>query len=316
MEKSSLAPSDIDVSFVVTVYNKAQFITGMVESLRSQGADLRIEYIFIDDGSTDGSIERIENATRNLPQVTIIHQPNAGPAKATNVAIHRARGRYVKLLDGDDRLVAGITSLLYRELERSGADLIVGALGTYRLGAVMLAPRPSLGRITPLNDPLETVIATGLSNTSGSMFRRDTFLAAGGCDETVFVQDFSFFLRMAHRGRFLTTNAVVANVPENPIGRVSGMQGQTLHDHNRALYNLVMSHPNLPAQYQCLAMRRAAGRAWKWALRQRGATLFSKPFLVHAISRMPIARLAPWVLRNACRPFYADTNLRFVGPRV
>ena len=63
-------------------------------------------------------------------------------------------------------------------------------------------------------------------------------------------------------------------------------------------------------------MRRAAGRAWKWAHRHRGASIVSKPFVVHVVSRLPIAGLALWVLRHACRPFYADPGLRFPGMRV
>ena len=87
------APSpEIDVSFVVTVYNKAPFISGMVESLRRQGDASRFEYIFVDDGSTDGSGERIAGATRDLPSVTILRQDNIGPAISTNIGVAQARG--------------------------------------------------------------------------------------------------------------------------------------------------------------------------------------------------------------------------------
>ena len=311
------APSpEIEVSFVVTVYNKAPFISGMVESLRRQGDASRFEYIFVDDGSTDGSGERIAGATRDLPRVTILRQDNIGPAISTNIGVAQARGTYVKLLDADDRLVAGITPLLRDELNSSGADLLIGQLATYRLGGIMPDDAPLVGRVQELEDPLMTVLETGLSNTSATIFRRAACLAAGGCDETVFIQDYSMFLRMARRSRFLTSDAVFAYVPENAIGRVSGIAGQALHDTNRALLNLIVADPVLPARYKLVAMRRAAGRAWKWALRHRGATLLSCPFFVHAISRLPIAALAPWVLRHACRPFRADTALRFPGPPV
>jgi len=312
--------ADIDVSYVVTVYNKAPFVAGMIESLRRQeiraGVQLRAEYIFVDDGSSDGSGDNIAEAAQALARVTILRQDNAGPAPATNVGVRRARGRYVKLLDADDRLVDGITPLLCAELDRTGCDLIIGGLGLYRLDAATPALPTTLGKVTQLDDALLTVIATGLSNTSGTLFRRELFLEAGGCDESIFVQDFSFFLRMAHRGRYLTSDAVVACVPESAEGRVSGLMGQTLHDINRTLFNFVSEHPTLPARYRRLAMRRAAGRAWKWARRHRGAGPFSKAFMVHAVSRLPIAALALWVLRNACRPFYADPNLRFPGARV
>ena len=307
--------ADIDVSYVVTAYNKASFVIGMIDSLRRQGDQARAEYIFVDDGSTDGSGEKIAEAARDLPRVTIIRQANAGPAPATNVGVRAARGRYVKLLDADDLLIGGITPLLCAELDRVQGDLIKGELATYRVGDV--APEATtLGTVRVLDDALSTVIATGIANTSGTLFRRSAFVAAGGCDETVFVQDFSFFLRMARRGRYLLTDVPVACIPETADGRVSGLHGQTLHDVNRVLLNYVTADPGLSAMYKCLAMRRAAGRTWKWARRLRGAGLFSKPFLVHLVSRLPIPALAPWVLRNSCVPYYADTKLRFPGTRL
>ena len=310
-----MALADIDVSYVVTAYNKAPFIEGMIGSLRRQGDQSRSEYIFVDDGSTDGSGGLIETAARDLPRVTIIRQANAGPAFATNVGVRQARGRFVKLLDADDLLVGGITPLLCAELDRVQGDLIVGELAQYRSGEQ--APEAQgLGRVRVLDDALLTVISTGLANTSGTLFRRAAFLDAGGCDEGVFVQDFSFFLRMGRRGRYLVTDVPTACIPETADGRVSGLQGQALHDMNRALYNFVSADPGMPARYRRLAMRRAAGRAWKWARRHRGAGIVSRPFFVHAASRLPIAALAAWVLRNACRPFYADPGLRFPGARV
>lgn len=307
--------ADIDVSYVVTAYNKASFVIGMIDSLRRQGDQARAEYIFVDDGSTDGSGEKIAEAARDLPRVTIIRQANAGPAPATNVGVRAARGRYVKLLDADDLLIGGITPLLCAELDRVQGDLIKGELATYRVGEI--APEAAtLGTVRVLDDALYTVIATGIANTSGTLFRRSAFVAAGGCDETVFVQDFSFFLRMARRGRYLLTDVPVACIPETADGRVSGLHGQTLHDVNRVLLNYVTADPGLSAMYKCLAMRRAAGRTWKWARRLRGVGLFSKPFLVHLVSRLPIPALAPWVLRNSCVPFYADTKLRFPGTRL
>ena len=229
--------------------------------------------------------------------------------------VRAARGRYVKLLDADDLLIGGITPLLCAELDRVQGDLIKGELATYRVGEI--APEAAtLGTVRVLDDALYTVIATGIANTSGTLFRRSAFVAAGGCDETVFVQDFSFFLRMARRGRYLLTDVPVACIPETADGRVSGLHGQTLHDVNRVLLNYVTADPGLSAMYKCLAMRRAAGRTWKWARRLRGVGLFSKPFLVHLVSRLPIPALAPWVLRNSCVPFYADTKLRFPGTRL
>lgn len=314
--QSEADSSPIIVSFVVSIFNKAPFIPGMIESLRHNLDAGPSEFIFVDDGSSDESVQLIIEGTQDLPNVMIIRQANRGPAVATNVAIAQARGRYLKLLDADDRLVPGIVALMVRELDASGADLLKGEIMSHHSGEELPCAAATLGVVAELIDPLHTVIASGLGNTSGSLFQRESAIRAGGCDESVFIQDFSLFLSIARHHRISVASGIVAYVPDQAPGRISNMQGQALHDMNRALYNVVMADPSLSKACKRLAMRRSAGRTWKWARRHRGATLLSREFLIHAISRLPIAALAPWILRNACRPFRAHSGLRFPGPAV
>lgn len=302
------------VSYVVTLFNKAPFIPGMAASLLRQKPPAEAEYVFVDDGSTDGSAAAVRQSMAGIPGVIVIEQANRGPSVATNVGVRAASGTYVKLLDGDDILVPGITGMMIAELERQRADLIVGGLGFYDPAAPFPEESPNLGRVIPAEDPLLEVIGRGLGNSSGTLFRRATFLAVGGCDESVFIQDVALYPRMAFHGPMLIADGVVARVPEIAAGRVSGMVGQALHDANRAIYNLIAAKPDLGRRYKVLAMRRTAGRAWKWARRHRGATFLSRPFMVNLLGHLPLPSLAPWVLRQACRPFREDPHLRFMGP--
>jgi glycosyltransferase involved in cell wall biosynthesis len=307
------APSPL-VSYVVTLFNKAPFAPLLAASLLGQQAPGEAEYVFVDDGSTDGSAAAVRRSMAGVPGVVIIEQGNRGPSMATNAGVRAAHGDYIKLLDGDDILVPGITALMIAELERQRADLIVGGLGLYDPAAALPEEAPDLGRVTRLDDPLLTVIGRGLGNSSGTLFRRSAFLAAGGCDESVFIQDVALFPRMAVQGPMLTAEGIVARVPEAVPGRVSGMTGQALHDANRAIYNLIVARPDLGRRYKVLAMRRAAGRAWKWARRHRRASVLSPPSLANLLGHLPLPSLAPWVLRESCRPFREDSNLRFMDP--
>ncbi len=72
------------VSFVVPVYNKAPYLKDVLAAIRDQVGDFEREYIFIDDGSTDGSIELIQELTLNWANVIIHRQENHGSAHATN----------------------------------------------------------------------------------------------------------------------------------------------------------------------------------------------------------------------------------------
>jgi glycosyltransferase involved in cell wall biosynthesis len=72
------------VSYTVTVYNKAPVLPFLIAGLDAQEGRFEREFIFVDDGSTDGSADRLRELTAGWGNVTIITQANAGPAVAAN----------------------------------------------------------------------------------------------------------------------------------------------------------------------------------------------------------------------------------------
>lgn len=97
----------VRVSYVLTVYNKSRYLPFVIEGLRRQEGDFDREFIFVDDGSTDDSVELIERLTAGLPGVTIHRQANQGPSVATNIGFSRATGDYIKPVDADDVFFPG-----------------------------------------------------------------------------------------------------------------------------------------------------------------------------------------------------------------
>ena len=51
------------VSFVVPVYDKAPYLPHVIEAIRNQAGDFAREYVFIDDGSTDESLDIVRRLT-------------------------------------------------------------------------------------------------------------------------------------------------------------------------------------------------------------------------------------------------------------
>lgn len=90
----------IDISVVIPVYNASRLISRCIDSILSQKGNYTFEVIFIDDGSTDSSCEIIKSY--NNPYFILLHQENAGPARARNKGIEMARGEYLSFLDADD----------------------------------------------------------------------------------------------------------------------------------------------------------------------------------------------------------------------
>lgn len=102
------------------------FIRPCVESVYSQGLDdADFEVIFVNDGTTDNSFNKIEDILAQHQNVTIINQDNQGLSVARNIGMLNASGKYILHIDSDDLLVNNrLSSLLNIALE-SNADMII-----------------------------------------------------------------------------------------------------------------------------------------------------------------------------------------------
>ena len=284
------------VSFLVTVYNKRRYLAEVLASIVAQEGEFDRETIVVDDGSTDGSHELIEEWAPRLPGFRLITQENRGPSVATNRGFRAASMPLVKLLDGDDLLAPHATRSLIDGMDRLDAAVMIGAGMTYHPGEAPIWPGTVATAPHLLADPLDALIRSIWFTPSNMLVRRDALLASGGCDERVFVQDYTLALRLAAGCRFGVSDSVVAATPAGGDNkRLSTNKAQILHDLNLALLLFLDDRPDLPARYRRLACRRLSGRAWKWARREAG-----RPLLSRELWWMLTAHL-PWDGRQPCR---------------
>lgn len=89
------------VSVIIPAYNCRGLISEAVESVRRQ-TYRDFEVIVVDDGSTDGTWEIIEQLASDWPTLRPIKIEHAGLAAARNTAIRQMRGQWIALLDSDD----------------------------------------------------------------------------------------------------------------------------------------------------------------------------------------------------------------------
>ena len=113
------------VSVVVPVYNEEASLPILQEEFRRALGDLDYEIIFIDDGSVDGTAERIETAV-NIRLIRF--EKNAGQSAAIYAGLTAARGATVVVIDGDLQNDPADIPRLLAEIA-CGADLVCG----YRL---------------------------------------------------------------------------------------------------------------------------------------------------------------------------------------
>ena len=110
------------VSIVVPLFNEEENVPALQAELRSALTDLDYEIIFVDDGSTDQTFERIAPDER----VRVIRfEKNTGQSAAMYAGLQAARGSSVVLIDGDLQNDPADIPRLLAEIGR-GADLVCG----------------------------------------------------------------------------------------------------------------------------------------------------------------------------------------------
>ena len=92
--------TSVDLSIIIPVYNGALLLNRCLDSVFNQNTKYSYEVIFVDDGSTDNSVELIK--ARKEPNIILYQQQNAGPAVARNRGMEIAQSRYITFIDVDD----------------------------------------------------------------------------------------------------------------------------------------------------------------------------------------------------------------------
>jgi glycosyltransferase involved in cell wall biosynthesis len=123
------------VSVAMAAFNAERFVEEALASLSAQTLT-DLEVLVADDGSTDGTAERVERARRRDGRIRLLSMGrNLGQATALNTAIDQARGRYLALLDADDQAAPDRLALQIPELEHDSELIVVGgAVQTFHDG--------------------------------------------------------------------------------------------------------------------------------------------------------------------------------------
>ncbi|WP_326699445.1 glycosyltransferase [Streptomyces sp. NBC_01754] len=125
------------LSVVVPFHNVAAYADAALGSL-ARNAGPEVEFLLVDDCSTDGTPSVVDRWADRLPQAEVIRHPtNVGIAAARNSGIDAARGDYVTFLDGDDWYAPGHLARLLSAARELDCDFVrtdhVRSTGTRRV---------------------------------------------------------------------------------------------------------------------------------------------------------------------------------------
>ena len=100
--EDSIADAVPAISVIVPVFNPGEYLDECVDSILSQDVD-SLEVIFVNDGSTDNSLESLKDYAQRDNRIRVISQFNCGAGAARNRGIEAARGVKLAFIDPDDR---------------------------------------------------------------------------------------------------------------------------------------------------------------------------------------------------------------------
>lgn len=195
------------VSVIMPVYNAVRYVAEAIESIRTQTFS-DFELLIFDDGSTDGSLEVVQNYTKRDTRIRFFAKAHRGYVPWLNEGLRLSQGEFIARMDADDASLPERFAYQVHHLRQHDACVVVGC-GTLIVdpdGDPLCEYRPHVDHAT--------LISALISGTHGvithptSMMRRDALLRVGGYrEEYEPIEDFDLWLRLAEVGQ-------LANLPD------------------------------------------------------------------------------------------------------
>jgi dolichol-phosphate mannosyltransferase len=111
------------VSVIIPVYNEADHLDELLRAVYA--VPVKKEVIIVDDGSTDGTREKLQ-ALRDPDTTVIFHEKNSGKGASIRTALDHARGEYILIQDSDLEYDPQDYPALLRPLEEGRANVVYG----------------------------------------------------------------------------------------------------------------------------------------------------------------------------------------------
>ncbi|MCC6545691.1 glycosyltransferase [Candidatus Sumerlaeota bacterium] len=252
-----MTPQQPTVSFIIPVYNGAEWIADAIRSiLDAKPRDFQI--IIIDDGSTDNVREVVDRFVDG-DSCRYKHQANRGLSAARNAGLDVASGRHVLFLDADDLLIAGDLNSQIDWLEANPDYDIVTANGlrfSDNVGSpIRLIEHP------PGEVPLSRVVVSNPFPIHALLFRRELFDGGLRFEESLNgAEDWDLLARaMIDGARVMHRNAWLAAYRTLPVSMSTNSDRQI--NALLTVIDRIHDNPKLPENLRALEARAIADAA-------------------------------------------------------
>ncbi len=215
----------------------------------------------MDDGSTDYSFLSLKNLKLKLPgNVKVIRRSNMGASYSTNEAMLKAKGYWVRLLDGDDIITHQSTAKMLRLAKQTKQEFVYGLI--YKNITGHKQEKVANHTVQSKYEGLYKFIRNCPANSSCILLSVKRFFSSGGCEESFVSPDQILFLRLFSSGNGVFFNEMVAKMPNNQSSyRLSTQIRRSRYESILALIKFCEDNKDIDKRLKKFAFKRALSRA-------------------------------------------------------
>lgn len=241
------------VSIVTPAYNRAPYLEETIQSVLAQNYH-RIEYIILDDGSTDNTGEILSHYAGRITWET---HPNMGETQTVNKGIGMAHGEIIAIVNSDDPLMPGAVSSAV-EFLREHPEILVAYPDWRKIDRHShLVEHVKVPEYNFLHMVRRHDCVVG----PGAFIRRRAFELVSGRDPNYrYVADFAFWLQLGLHGAFARIPLELATFRVHPQSASVSARGRQMANEHIRLIQHFFAQPGLP-----LDVKRVRREAFAWA---------------------------------------------------
>ncbi len=113
------------ISIIVPIYNIKEYLERCVSSILCQTYQ-NLEILLVDDGSTDGTDELVDELGKRDKRIRVFHKENGGSSSARNLGLREAKGKFAGFIDSDDYIEPFMFERLYQAIKETGLPIAQG----------------------------------------------------------------------------------------------------------------------------------------------------------------------------------------------
>lgn len=122
--------NEVKISVIVPIYNVEKYLKKCLNSIINQSFR-EIEIICVNDGSTDNSIQILDEFARIDSRIKVINKENRGVGAARKTGLDHSTGEYVEFVDSDDWLEKDALKKTYQNAVSNGSDVVLFSVNRY-----------------------------------------------------------------------------------------------------------------------------------------------------------------------------------------